>query len=241
MSSSRCDPGVEGQGIPVLLVGEAAQNLAPRLELSGYCPLACDSPTSNADAEPGGAPAAVLLGPGDGAQVAALRRCWGAVPILLGLPNDSLAERSRCLASGADDFWLTDRPPSDLLTRLRLHLTLVARATASEQGLLRLGDLVLDPLRRHVRRGPRTLALTEREYQLLLLLLRHRGEVVSREHILRAIWNDAGGGPGSSNVIEVYVRYLRQKLEQNGGRRLIHTVRGQGYSLAERWPPAGER
>ena len=106
--------------------------------------------------------------------------------------------------------------------------------------MLRLSDLVLDPVRRQVRRGALSLTLTEREYQLLLLLLRHRGEVVSREHILRAIWTD-GGGAASSNVIEVYVRYLRQKLEQNGGRRLIHTVRGQGYSLAERWPPAGER
>ena len=241
MSSPRRDPGVESQGIQVLLVGEAAQRLAPRLELSGYCPLpspsgACGSPASS----PGVVPAAVLLGPGHDPQVAELRRCWGAVPILLGLPNDSLAERSRCLASGADDFWLTERPPSDLLTRLRLHLAMASRANASQQGLLRLSDLVLDPVRRQVRRGALSLTLTEREYQLLLLLLRHRGEVVSREHILRAIWTD-GGGAASSNVIEVYVRYLRQKLEQNGGRRLIHTVRGQGYSLAERWPPAGER
>ncbi len=241
MSSSRRDPGAEDQGIPVLLVGEAAQRLAPRLELSGYCPLpAASAACGRSVSRPGVAPAAVLLGPGHDPQVAELRRCWGAVPILLGLANDSLAERSRCLASGADDFWLTDRPPSDLLTRLRLHLAMASRASALPPGVLQLSDLVLDPVRRHVRRGALSLTLTEREYQLLLLLLRHRGEVVRREHILRTIWNDAGGA-GNSNVIEVYVRYLRQKLEQNGGRRLIHTVRGQGYCLAERWPPSGER
>ncbi len=232
MSPSHPDHAGDARGIRVLLVGEAAQALAPRLDLSGYCPL----PVAG-----DGAPAAVLLSPGGEPQVAALRRSWGAVPILLGLANDSLEERVRCLASGADDFWLTDRPPSDLLTRLRLHLSLASRAAAPVEALLRLGDLVLDPVRRQVRRGALVLALTEREYQLLLLLLRHRGEVVSREHILRSIWNDAGGGAGSSNVIEVYVRYLRQKLEQNGGRRLIHTVRGKGYSLAEHWPPVGER
>ena len=71
------------------------------------------------------------------------------------------------------------------------------------------------------------------------LLLRHRSEVVSRERILASVWE--GGGGAASNVIEVYVRYLRQKLEQHGGRRLLHTVRGQGYCLAERWPPSGER
>jgi DNA-binding response OmpR family regulator len=237
VSSSRRDPGAEDQGIPVLLVGEAAQRLAPRLELSGYCPLpAASAACGRSVSRPGVAPAAVLLGPGHDPQVAELRRCWGAVPILLGLANDSLAERSRCLASGADDFWLTDRPPSDLLTRLRLHLAMARRATPepAEEQLLRLGDLELDPIRRIAWRGGRNLNLTAREYQLLLLLLRERETVLNRERILREIWGDAESA--GSNVIEVYVRYLRQKLEQEDGRRLIHTVRGQGYCLAARWP-----
>ncbi|MFM7264641.1 MAG: winged-helix domain-containing protein, partial [Cyanobium sp.] len=185
----------------------------------------------------------------------ALRQRWGAVPILLGLRADSVAERARCLCSGADDFWLPEHPPSELLTRLCLHLGLAERdrrsgvATAppeppaagpATQAELRLGDLRLDPLRRQAQRGEHQLPLTEREYQLLLLLLHHPGEVVSRERILATIWTEGASG-GSSNVIEVYVRYLCQKLEQHGGRRLIHTVRGQGYCLAERWPPAAPR
>jgi DNA-binding response OmpR family regulator len=80
----------------------------------------------------------------------------------------------------------------------------------------------------------RTVALTTREFDLLLLLLRERGRVVSRERILKEVWR--GETAAASNVIEVYVRYLRQKLEEGGERRLIHTVRGQGYCLGDRLP-----
>jgi DNA-binding response OmpR family regulator len=82
-------------------------------------------------------------------------------------------------------------------------------------------------------------ALTAREYQLLLLLLKRKDTVVSRDLILRRVWNDERST--SSNVIEVYVRYLRQKLEEGGERRLLHTVRGQGYCLGERQPPPGAK
>ncbi|MFO0103788.1 MAG: winged helix-turn-helix domain-containing protein, partial [Cyanobium sp.] len=118
----------------------------------------------------------------------------------------------------------------------RLHCNL-RRQAAPATPLLQVGDLSLDPLSRSVKRGPRPVALTAREYQLLLLLLERQGTVVSRELILRRVWNDDQGT--SSNVIEVYVRYLRQKLEEGGERRLIHTVRGQGYCLSERLPPLG--
>ena len=267
MNTAPPEPSGDGQGARVLLVGDEATSLGPRLALSGYSPLSdgsgdqaserCSDQASDRGSD-GGRPEAVLLAPGSETSLPGLRLRWGAVPILLGLRADSIAERARCLASGADDFWLPERPPSDLLTRLRLHLGLAERqrsagrppaapATAAPAapppsvGLapvaeLRLGDLRLDPLRRLARRGDHALPLTEREYQLLLLLLRHPGEVVSRERILTTIWNEGGSG-GASNVIEVYVRYLRQKLEQHGGQRLIHTVRGQGYCLAERCPP----
>jgi DNA-binding response OmpR family regulator len=222
-------PSEPGVGARVLLVGEAAVLLAPRLALSGYRPLA--------DKAGDGEPQAVVLAPGSEARLEGMRQRWGGVPILLGVRGDSIEERMRCLSSGADDFWLTDRPPSDLLARLRLHLQLAGRATPPKAEL-RLGDLVVLPACRQVRRADRELKLTEREYQLLELLLRHRNEVVSRERILACVW--PGGGGAASNVIEVYVRYLRQKLEQNGARRLLHTVRGLGYCLAERWPPEGE-
>ena len=271
MNTAPPEPSGDGQGARVLLVGDEATSLGPRLALSGYSPLSDGSGDQASErgsdqasdrGSDGGRPEAVLLAPGSETSLPGLRLRWGAVPILLGLRADSIAERARCLASGADDFWLPERPPSDLLTRLRLHLGLAERqrsagrppaapATAAPAapppsvGLapiaeLRLGDLRLDPLRRLARRGDHALPLTEREYQLLLLLLRHPGEVVSRERILTTIWNEGGSG-GASNVIEVYVRYLRQKLEQHGGQRLIHTVRGQGYCLAERWPPAAPR
>ena len=264
MNTAPAEPSGDGQGARVLLVGDEATSLGPRLALSGYSPLSDGAGDRGSDqasergserGSEGGRPAAVLLAPGSETSLPGLRQRWGAVPILLGLRADSITERARCLASGADDFWLPERPPSDLLTRLRLHLGLAERQRSAgaaaaagappSGGLapiaeLRLGDLRLDPLRRLARRGDHALPLTEREYQLLLLLLRHPGEVVSRERILTTIWNE-GGSSGASNVIEVYVRYLRQKLEQHGGQRLIHTVRGQGYCLAERWPPAASR
>jgi DNA-binding response OmpR family regulator len=212
----------------VLLLGERAAALASRLEASGYQPLAATG------AEPPLAtvvPAAVVLAAGAADQIADLRRRWPGVPLLLEIDSDSVEGRSRCLASGADDFWLSGAGPSDLLMRLRLHLNLGQRAGGAERSL-RLANLELWPLQRRVRRDGHDLEFTEREYQLLLLLLRRAGTVVSRQTIQAEIWPD--GQP--SNVIEVYVRYLRRKLEQGGGSRLLHTVRGQGYCLAERWP-----
>ena len=92
------------------------------------------------------------------------------------------------------------------------------------------------PGRQEAWRGQRSLALTAREFALLQLLLHQAGEVVSRDTILEVVWPDQDSA--ASNIIEVYVRYLRQKLELGGERRLIHTVRGQGYCLAESLPKA---
>ena len=175
----------------------------------------------------------VVLSPQLEREIPELRRRWGDLPLLLGIEEDSVEGRCRCLQNGADDFWLTSLGPSDLLTRLRLHWQQRCQQMPLAEPL-RLADLSVDPDQRLVRRGPRLLALTAREYQLLLLLLRYRGRVVSRELILREIWGDQP--QDASNVIEVYVRYLRRKLEEGGERRLIHTVRGRGYSLAETAP-----
>ncbi len=214
----------------VLLVGAEAAGLAPRLEVSGYRALVQESEED--------LPAAVILSPGWEQRIPELRRRLGARPLLLGITSDSVESRSHCLEWGADDFWLPSLGTSDLLTRLRLHLALAQRqAPTPVSALLKLADLRIDPVARQGWRGQRQLSLTAREYQLLVLLLRHRGTVVSRESILEAIWADQGGG--ASNVIEVYVRYLRQKLEQEGESRLIHTVRGRGYCLNEGRPPAG--
>jgi DNA-binding response OmpR family regulator len=214
-------------GERILLLGPEADRLAPRLELSGYQPIAEGDDLS---------PRAVILSPGEEARIPGLRGRWPGIPLLLGVEEDSVAGRVRCLASGADDFWLTALGPSDLLTRLRLHLAAPCPPTPPEQAW-RVADLEVSPSRRDVRRGARAIALTVREYQLLLLLIRQAGRVVRREQILREIWDDQPGA--ASNVIEVYVRYLRQKLEEGGEKRIIHTVRGQGYCLSDGPPPRG--
>ncbi|MEB3326836.1 MAG: response regulator transcription factor [Synechococcus sp.] len=209
----------------ILLVGEEAEALAPRLEASGYvCTTAASS---------GPAPDAVLLSADQADRIEALRAEWGGLPVLLDVGEDTVTARVHCLCCGADDFWLSSLGPSDLLMRLRLHLDLSRRTNVPVQ-LLQVGDLVVNPSTRQVKRGARPVGVTAREYQLLLLLLERKGTVVGRDLILRQVWNDDQGT--SSNVIEVYVRYLRHKLEEGGEQRLIHTVRGQGYCLSERLP-----
>jgi two-component system response regulator MprA len=217
----------------VLLLGERAEALAARLEASGYVVIRA---TAKGGALTAGEVEVAVLAAEAAPQIQNLRQQLGAVPILLDVAEDSVDARVRCLSAGADDFWLSELGPSDLLMRLRLQLNLQRQATPVTP-LLQMGDLSLDPISRSVKRGPRLVALTAREYQLLLLLLERKGTVVSRDLILRRVWNDDRGT--SSNVLEVYVRYLRQKLEEGGERRLIHTIRGQGYCLSERVPPLG--
>jgi DNA-binding response OmpR family regulator len=177
-----------------------------------------------------------VLGTDWQARIGELRQQLGSIPLLLDIGRDSVSARSELLRSGADDFWLSSAGASELLTRLRLHRKLLAKSQPPADRLS-LADLTVVPSRHEVRRGQRQVALTAREYALLLLLIEHRGQVLSREQILRQVWHDQRGA--ASNVIEVYVRYLRQKLEQEGEKRLIHTVRGQGYCLSDGPPQLG--
>ena len=221
----------------VLLGGPSALELGPRLEASGYRtrPLVLREEPAGTEAE---APAALILSSAFAHQIPDLRRRWGALPILLGCSIDNVAARCLALDSGADDLWLTCMGPSDLLTRLRLHLTLQQRPGDTKgKAPIEVGDLQVDLASQTVRRNGCHLPLTSREYQLLVLLLDHRPHVVRRERILQEIWPEER--TAASNVIEVYVRYLRRKLEANGQSRLIHTVRGQGYCLRESRPANG--
>jgi DNA-binding response OmpR family regulator len=223
----------------VLLLGKEALALATRLQASGYRPLLETSateqmaPQMEPQVEPLPAPQAVLLSASARDRIAELRQRYATIPLLLDVGTDSVEGRVQCLSCGADDFWLSQQGPSDLLMRLRLHLEISQRAQIPIQ-LMQVADLVVNPMGRQVKRGSRSVALTAREYQLLLLFIERKGTVVSRDQILRNVWKDQQAT--ASNVIEVYVRYLRQKLEQGGERRLLHTVRGQGYCLAERLP-----
>ena len=116
-----------------------------------------------------------------------------------------------------------------LRLRLRLHRTIQQRL-GHRPALLQLDDLSVDPTTRTVHRGGRVVALTAREFMLLEVLMRRRGQVLSRDLLLQEVWQDERS---SSDVVEVNVRYLRQKMEAGGERRLPHTARGQGYCLGQ--------
>ena len=213
----------------LLLAGPAAVALAPRLSASGYTTVdwlsagvASSEPMANE------LPLAAVLAADQTNLIAELRHRFGSIPILLDLEKDSVEARTVCLRSGADDFWLSSTGTSDLLLRLRLHRNLHQRL-GQRPSVLQLEDLSLDPSTRSVRRGSRTIVLTAREFTLLFTLLRRSGRVFSRDELLQEVWKEERAG--SSNVVEVYVRYVRQKLEAGGEHRLLHTVRGRGYCL----------
>ena len=214
------------QGV-LLLVGAEALHLKDRLEASGYTTLEWGAGDRTL-AGSGQSPTAAIVSPGQMLEVSELRQWFGMLPILLGVSEDSIHARELCFSSGADDFWLATNAPSDLLQRVRLHLS-VQKRKEELSSVIVVGDLQLETRSGIVRRGTRSIGLTERESSLLLLLFKERGKAVSREQILREVWNDEQGV--SSNVVEVYIRYLRQKLEEGGDTRLIHTIRGRGYCL----------
>ena len=212
----------------LLLAGTSAVALAPRLSASGYTTVDwLSAGVTSSCGVAGDEPLAAVLGADQIDLIAELRQRFGAMTILLDLEQDSVEARANALRCGADDFWLSCLGPSDLLLRLRLHRTIQAREVRRPQQL-QLQDLSLDPVPRQVRRAGRELALTAREYALLVVMMKRPGHVFSREQLMREVWNDESA---NSNVVEVYVRYLRQKLEGQGQSRLLLTVRGRGYSL----------
>ena len=212
----------------LLLAGTSAVALAPRLSASGYTTVDwLSAGVTSSCGVAGDEPLAAVLGADQIDRIAELRKRFGAMTILLDLEQDSVEARANSLRCGADDFWLSGLGPSDLLLRLRLHRTIQAREGRRPQQL-QLQDLSLDPVTRQVRRAGRELALTAREYALLVVMMKRPGHVFSREQLMREVWNDE---TANSNVVEVYVRYLRQKLEGQGQSRLLLTVRGRGYSL----------
>jgi len=212
----------------LLLAGASAVALAPRLSASGYATVDWLSAGVTASCGDDAAePLAAVLAADQVPLIQELRQRFGAMPVLLDLEQDSVDGRAQALRSGADDFWLSGVGTSDLLLRLRLHRTIQMRE-GRRPLQLQWQDLSLDPATRQVRRGGRDLGLTAREYALLLVMIRRPGHVFSREQLLREVWNDQRS---NSNVVEVYVRYLRQKLEGEGEARLLLTVRGRGYSL----------
>ncbi|MFI1916177.1 response regulator transcription factor [Nocardia sp. NPDC020380] len=150
-------------------------------------------------------------------------------PVLMLTAKDGDYEQADALDLGADDY-LT-KPFSFVVLIARLRALLRRRAAPQQPALLSAGDLVLDPARRTVHRGATALTLTPREFGLLEFLLRHRGLALTKVEILRNVWDAHYDGP--ENVVEVYVGYLRKKIDTPFGRNSIETLRGVGYRLID--------
>lgn len=156
-----------------------------------------------------------------------LRAAGVWTPVLMLTAKDGEYDQTDAFDLGADDY-LT-KPFSFIILVARLR-ALIRRGAPERPAVLAAGDLSLDPARRRVERGGQELTLTPREFGLLEFLMRHRGDVVSKTEILEGVWD--AHYDGDPNVVEVYVGYLRRKIDVPYGRRAIETVRGVGYRLA---------
>ena len=171
----------------------------------------------------------VMLPLRDGFEVCSTLRergCWA--PVLMLTARDQVEDRIQGLDVGADDYLAKPFDFGELLARLR---ALQRRAPAERPARLEVGDLVVDPATHEVLRAGQHVSLTAREFRLLEFLARHPREVVTRTQLLEHVWDEHY--EGSTNIIDVYVSYLRKKLELPFGRPLIRTVRGVGYTLNE--------
>ena len=155
-----------------------------------------------------------------------LRKTGSKEPMLVLMARDTVDDRVACFESGADDYFLKPYRSEEFLKLVRLYLQ---EPATSEQ--LRFGDLALDLATRRAIRHGQAIDLTMKEFELLKYLMEHPREVLTREQILENVWGY--DFMGESNVIEVYIRYLRLKIEDEGQKRLIQTVRGVGYVLRE--------
>lgn len=169
-----------------------------------------------------------LLGGESGITLCQKFRSQGLkVPIMLLMAKDNLEDRIACLESGADDYVLKPYRADVFLKNIQLYLK--PKPTNPEH--LRFGELFLDLANRHASRGDRMIELTMKEFELLKYLMEHPREVLTREQILENVWGY--DFVGESNVIEVYIRYLRLKIDGEDEKRLIQTVRGVGYVLRD--------
>jgi two-component system response regulator MprA len=164
----------------------------------------------------------------DGLEVCRRLRGSGPLPILMLTAKDMVQDRVQGLDSGADDYMVKPFELDELLARVR---ALLRRTQPERIPVLTFSDLTLDTASRQAIRAGREIQLTAKEYDLLELFMRHPRQVLTREMIFDRVWGYDFGG--ESNVLDVYIRYLRQKLVITEEPQLIHTVRGVGYVLRE--------
>jgi DNA-binding response OmpR family regulator len=157
-----------------------------------------------------------------------LRSTGSKIPVIFLTAKDEIGDRVAGLDAGADDYLVKPFSIEELLARIRAHLR---RTQEKDLDLFQFEDLSLNRRTREVYRGKRAIELTAKEFDLLDYLLSHPRQVLTRDQILERVWGY--DFMGDSNIIEVYIRYLRLKLEENNEKRLIHTVRSVGYVLKE--------
>lgn len=175
----------------------------------------------------------LMLPKADGIQVCqALRAAGKTTPVIMLTARDGIGDRVLGLDAGADDYLIKPFSLAELLARIR---AVTRRVEQRPTEILRVGDLTLDPRTSFVQIGSRKAVLTAKEFALLLYFLKRPNTIVTRSEILESVWDSNYDGLG--NVVDVYVNYLRNKLEANGEPRRIVTIRGRGYQLKE---PPGE-
>ncbi len=168
-----------------------------------------------------------MIPPPDGLEVCRRMRADGRwAPVLLLTARDAVPDRIRGLDAGADDYLTKPFALSELFARVR---ALTRRDPLERPVVLQVDDLTLDPVSRQVRRSDVDIALSPKEFALLQELMRRPGEVLSRTYLIEHVWDFAYDG--GSNVVDVYIRYLRDKVDRPFGRETIRTVRGAGYRL----------
>ena len=171
----------------------------------------------------------VMLPEMDGFEVCrTMRRQESELPVLMLTARTAVDDRVAGLDAGADDYMVKPFAVVELLARVRALGRRGVRS-ANGSGRLRAGDLTLDVSRHSAVRGDIEIELTVKEFQLLELMLRHQGQVLTRAQILDHVW--AYDRDFASNVVDIYVHYLRNKVDKGFGKQLIHTVRGVGYTL----------
>jgi len=158
--------------------------------------------------------------------VSRLRARGNDVPICVLSARDEVQDRVAGLEAGADDYVIKPFDLEELVARLR---ALLRRAPSADGDVIRVGELIVDPAQRSVTRAGREVQLTRREFELLEELARHRNVVLSRQQLLERVWGYDFEVEG--NVVDVFIGYLRRKLESGGESRMIHTVRGVGFVL----------
>jgi DNA-binding response OmpR family regulator len=204
--------GLQGAGYDVLTAASGEEGLRLALNESIDC-LVLD----------------VLLPGRTGLEILAeLRRVGKTFPVLLLTARDTVDDRVQGLDAGADDYLVKPFAFAELLARLR---ALLRRGAPDQQTVLRAADLEMDLLHRRVTRAGVEIVLTQREFELLAYLMEHKNTVVTREMMGREVWKEPA--IALTNVVDVYIKFLRRKLEKNRLKPLIHTVRGVGYTLRE--------